>query len=83
MKLPGYFSLLIISVFCSCGSVSANQNAKSTEKQNFNPIIPDNLADPSLVMFDDTFYMYATTDIDHGLKEMGPPVVWKSTDIGS
>lgn len=53
------------------------------EKQNFNPIIPDNLADPSLVMFDDIFYMYATTDIDHGLKEIGPPVVWKSTDIWS
>jgi hypothetical protein len=83
MRLTGYIGLLIISVFCSCGSVSTDQNSKSTEKQNFNPIIPDNLADPSLVMFDDIFYMYANTDIDHGLKEMGPPVVWKSTDIWS
>jgi hypothetical protein len=50
-------------------------------RKNFNPVIPDNLADPSVVMFGDTFYMYATTDINRGLKEMGPPVVWKSLDF--
>jgi hypothetical protein len=79
MRFPGYLNLFIISFFYSCGGSSSDQQI--AEKQNFNPIIADNLADPSVVMFDDTFYMYATTDIDHGLKEMGPPVVWKSTDF--
>lgn len=49
--------------------------------QNFNPIIPDNVADPSISKFGDTYYLYATTDIDRGLEEMGPPVVWKSKDF--
>ncbi len=49
--------------------------------QNFNPIIPDNIADPSLSKFGDTYYLYGTTDIDRGLEEMGPPVVWKSKDF--
>ncbi|SFK74281.1 F5/8 type C domain-containing protein [Porphyromonadaceae bacterium KH3CP3RA] len=49
--------------------------------QNFNPIIPDNIADPSISKFGDTYYLYGTTDIDRGLEEMGPPVVWKSKDF--
>lgn len=49
--------------------------------QNFNPIIPDNIADPSVSKFGDTYYLYGTTDIDRGLEKMGPPVVWKSKDF--
>ena len=49
--------------------------------QNFNPILPDNVADPSISKFGDTYYLYGTTDIDRGLEEMGPPVVWKSKDF--
>lgn len=49
--------------------------------QNFNPIIPDNVADPSISKFGDTYYLYGTTDIDKGLDQMGPPVVWKSKDF--
>jgi len=49
--------------------------------QNFNPIIPDNIADPSISKFGNTYYLYGTTDIDHGLEQMGPPVVWKSKDF--
>jgi len=26
--------------------------------------------------FGDTYYLYGTSDIDRGLEEMGPPVVW-------
>ena len=47
----------------------------------YNPLVPDNIADPSIVLFKDTFYLYATTDIDKELKVAGPPVVWKSTDF--
>src|SRR5580698_5479213 len=46
-----------------------------------NPIVPDTIADPSVVCFDGIYYLYATTDIDKGLSEAGPPVVWKSQDF--
>ena len=61
--------------------VALNAGAQVKKNINLNPIIPDNIADPSLVMFRDTFYMYATTDVDHGLAKGGPPVVWKSVDF--
>ena len=48
---------------------------------HFNPIIPDFVADPSVVKFGKTFYLYGTTDIDQGLSKMGIPVVWKSEDF--
>ena len=46
-----------------------------------NPLVPDTVADPSIVCFDGTYYLYATTDIDKGLSQAGPPVVWKSKDF--
>ena len=47
-----------------------------------NPIIPDLIADPSIVAFDGTFYCYATTDgYNQGLATSGPPVVWSSNDL--
>lgn len=46
-----------------------------------NPLIPDTIADPSIVCFDGTYYLYGTTDTDKGLREAGPPVVWKSKDF--
>ncbi len=49
--------------------------------REFNPIIPDNIADPSLSKFGDTYYLYATTDIDKGLARAGTPMVWKSKDF--
>lgn len=51
-------------------------------QQLFNPIIPDMIADPSIVKFGDTYYCYATTDgYGRGLATSGPPVVWKSKDF--
>lgn len=45
-------------------------------------LVPDLVADPSIVEFDGTFYCYATTDGDgHGLATSGLPVVWKSKDF--
>jgi beta-xylosidase len=46
-----------------------------------NPLVPDTVADPSIVCFDGTYYLYPTTDTDKGLAEAGPPVVWKSKDF--
>ncbi|MBA0883887.1 family 43 glycosylhydrolase [Flavobacterium undicola] len=45
------------------------------------PVIPDYVADPSVSYFNGTYYLYGTSDIDHGLLEMGPPVVWTSKDL--
>lgn len=46
------------------------------------PLVPDMIADASIVVIDHTFYCYATTDgYDNGLKTSGPPVVWKSKDF--
>jgi len=53
-----------------------------SQQINYNPIIPDMIADPSIVEFNDVFYCYATTDgYGHGLATSGPPVVWKSNDF--
>jgi hypothetical protein len=45
-------------------------------------LIPDMLADPSIVEINGTFYCYATTDgWGRGLETSGTPVVWKSRDF--
>src|SRR5688572_14163039 len=47
-----------------------------------NPVIPDFLADPSIVNINGIYYCYATTDgYGAGLARSGPPVVWKSADF--
>lgn len=51
---------------------------------NYNPIVPDNLADPTIMQFGDTFYLYATSDVGDlktDLSFSGNPVVWKSKDL--
>jgi hypothetical protein len=45
-------------------------------------LIPDLVADPSIVEIDGTFYCYATTDgWGQGLNTSGTPVVWTSKDF--
>lgn len=47
-----------------------------------NPIIPDMIADPSIVKINGVYYCYATTDgYGKGLASSGPPVVWQSKDF--
>lgn len=53
-------------------------------QQNYNPIVPDNLADPTIMQFGDTFYLYATSDVGDLITDLsfsGNPVVWKSKDL--
>jgi glycosyl hydrolase family 43/F5/8 type C domain-containing protein len=52
-------------------------------KLNFGQaLIPDMVADPSIVDIDGTFYCYATTDgWGQGLQTSGTPVVWTSKDF--
>jgi len=47
----------------------------------WNPVVPDTIADPTVVNFDGTYYLYATTDVDQELRVSGIPVVWKSRDL--
>ncbi len=61
--------------------VSYAQKKPEQLAKTYHPLVPDHLADPSIVKFGDTFYLYATTDIDKELKQAGPPVVWKSKDF--
>lgn len=56
-------------------------NAQPVNRERSNPLIPDHVADPSVVSFGGKFYLYGTTDIDQGLNKMGPPVVWESDDF--
>lgn len=54
------------------------------QNQNCNPIVPDNLADPTIMQFGDTFYLYSTSDVGDlksDLSFSGNPVVWKSKDL--
>jgi len=70
-------------LFTLTGLVAMSQlfAQQENKERSFNPILPDFVADPSVVMFNDTFYLYGTSDINRGLQEMGPPVVWKSADF--
>jgi hypothetical protein len=61
------------------GSKPSNKDA---QRKLGNSLIPDMLADPSIVEIDGTFYCYATTDgMGQGLRTSGLPVVWKSRDF--
>jgi hypothetical protein len=61
---------------------SINAQSPAVDKTFGRPIIPDLIADPSIVEFDGTFYCYSTTDgYGAGLATSGLPVVWKSKDF--
>ncbi len=55
---------------------------KDAQREFPHALIPDMLADPSIVEIDGIFYCYATTDgMGQGLATSGLPVVWKSKDF--
>lgn len=55
---------------------------KDAQRESSHALVPDLLADPSIVDIDGTFYCYATTDgMGQGLSTSGLPVVWKSKDF--
>lgn len=61
---------------------AARPSDKDAQREFPHALIPDMLADPSIVEFDGTFYCYATTDgMGQGLATSGLPVVWKSRDF--
>lgn len=68
---------LLLALYCLHGlSTMAQTNPFG------NALVPDMIADASIVEIDGTFYCYATTDgYGRGLETSGPPVVWKSRDF--
>ena len=68
----------LVIVLTICYLISGAQS------HDYNPVIPDNLADPTVMQFGDTFYLYATSDVGDlktDLSFSGNPVVWKSKDF--
>ncbi len=78
-------SFCVIMLFL--GFMSANSMALSGKGYDGlsslgHPLIPDMVADPSIVEIDGVFYCYATTDgAGAGLASAGLPVVWTSKDF--
>lgn len=67
---------------CVLGMQAPAPSAKLPPNDFGNALIPDLVADPSVVEFDGTFYLYATTDGEgKHLSTSGLPVVWKSKDF--
>jgi beta-xylosidase len=62
-------------------AATAQGLALRERRVEWNPVVPDTIADPTVVNFDGTYYLYATTDVDQELRVAGIPVVWKSKDL--
>jgi Glycosyl hydrolases family 43/F5/8 type C domain len=76
-----YFTSVVILLYAVFFTL-ANAAAESAQDSFGHALIPDLVADPSIVDFDGTFYCYATTDgAGKGLETSGTPVVWKSRDF--
>ena len=76
LPVSAWLGILIVAAMAPTGRVHAESMPTA-----YQALVPDTVADPTIVEFDGTFYLYATTDIDRGLKAAGPPVVWKSKDF--
>ncbi len=71
-------ALYIISVVFLVLACKQKEKQSSVIKER-NPIIPGYFADPTIKKFDDTYYIYSTTD---GVKlASGEPTVWISKDM--
>ncbi len=71
----------IIATLLVIFSLSVTAQQKQYTNQ---PLVPDNLADPTIVQFGDTYYLYATSDVGDVKSDLsisGNPVVWKSKDF--
>jgi len=73
MKL--FFILIIIGIL-TLNSFAQN---KKHQTKTGNPVLPGWFADPTIKKFDDTYYIYATTDNE--MLASGAPTVWYSNDL--
>jgi xylan 1,4-beta-xylosidase len=70
---------LILALIPCCIIINAADTIKYHSPGAKNPIIPGYFADPTVVKFDDTYYLYATTDNE--MLAGGAPTVWVSKDF--
>ena len=71
-------TILAAMALCQCLCIAQAQEANPFGKA----LVPDMIADASIILVDGTFYCYATTDgYGRGLETSGPPTVWKSNDF--
>lgn len=81
--LAGAITVLALSALPAHGDGDPAAG-RNVQREFPHALIPDFLADASIVDIDGTFYCYATTDgMGQGLKTSGPPVVWKSRDFAN
>jgi arabinoxylan arabinofuranohydrolase len=69
------YSLLFLFLLavCSCSDTKKSQTATQQTQLSGNPILPGDFADPCILQYRDTFYIYATTGSE--------ATVWRSTDF--
>ncbi|MFT3738519.1 MAG: family 43 glycosylhydrolase [Breznakibacter sp.] len=75
------FKLLTLIFLLGTTFCAAAQKRPPRGRGTGNPVLPGYFADPSVVKFGDTYYIYATTD---GIKlASGEPSVWISKDFAN
>ncbi len=75
MKRIGILILAGIFSMNSCAQIKKEQG----QTRISNPVLPGWFADPTIKKFDDTYYIYATTDNE--MLASGAPTVWYSNDL--
>jgi hypothetical protein len=79
---PAMAAVIRLLSVCATLASCASALAATTPHPFGRPLIPDLVADASIVDIDGVFYCYATTDgWGRGLETSGPPVVWTSRDF--
>lgn len=73
-KIVRILWFMVAMMIISCATI----HAAVTDPGNGNPILPGYFADPSIHLFNGTYYIYGTTD--GNTITGGPPSVWSSTD---
>lgn len=72
-------ALITVFILSFISPLCMGQDMEYNEPNTNNPLVPGYFADPTLVKFGDTFYVYATTD---GVRlASGEPQVWMSKDF--
>src|SRR5215218_7223697 len=77
MQLWGFkkvwFVIVAFLILQSCGVSKKAQPAQNETAFSGNPILPGDFADPCILVYQDTFYIYATTGSE--------ATVWRSVDF--
>jgi len=70
--------LVLLSILFA-GNLMAGEVFKNNSAGAGNPLLPGYFADPTIVKFDDVYYIYATTDNE--MLASGAPTLWYSKDM--